>query len=93
MRAAVPLEVWPERVSVQIRARHKPQTATWSSKEEGIIEFVFDNPVDAVALGQAAVAYDGDILLGGAMITERVDGDFARKAPARKSIRNVMQNA
>ena len=80
-------------MSVQIRARHQPQTAVWSSKGDGIIEFTFDSPVDAVALGQAAVAYDGDILLGGAMITERVDGDFARKAPARKSIGNVLQNA
>jgi tRNA-specific 2-thiouridylase len=93
IRAAVPLTVWPKTVEVQIRARHTPQRATWTADESGGLIFRFESSVQAVALGQAAVVYDGDVLLGGGMIVERMDGAFARKAPERKSIANVLENA
>jgi len=93
IRTAVPLTVWPQTVDVQIRARHMPQKATWTADENGGLILSFESSVQAVALGQAAVVYDGDVLLGGGMIVERMDGAFARKAPERKSIANVLENA
>lgn len=80
VKAMVPTELWPKQVWVQIRARHQPQAAHWSLNENGEIIFDFLEPTYAVALGQAAVAYDGDVLLGGGIITGRLDGKFARKS-------------
>ncbi|MEI6806116.1 MAG: tRNA 2-thiouridine(34) synthase MnmA [Myxococcaceae bacterium] len=80
LRTIVPTELWPTQVQVQIRARHQPQAATWSIADNGEIIFDFLEPAYAVALGQAAVAYDGDVMLGGALITGRLDGKFARQA-------------
>ena len=80
LRTIVPTELWPRQVHVQIRARHQPQRATWSIQDNGEIIFEFEQPAYAVALGQAAVAYDGDVMLGGAIITGRLDGKFARQA-------------
>lgn len=78
LKTIVPTDLWPKTVEVQIRARHKPQAATWAIQDNGEIIFDFVEPAYAVALGQAAVAYDGDIMLGGALITGRLDGKFAR---------------
>lgn len=79
LRTIVPTGLWPTQVQVQIRARHQPQTATWSIADTGEIIFEFLEPTFAVALGQAAVAYDGNAMLGGALITGRLDGKFARR--------------
>ena len=38
----------------------------------------FDEPVLGVAPGQALVVYDGDVVLGGAVIDARVDGAIPR---------------
>ena len=74
LKSIVPTTSWPEQVSVQIRARHEAQPAKWSLTPEGEVEFQFTEPTSAVALGQAAVIYDGDVLLGGGIITGRLDG-------------------
>lgn len=74
LRQAVDVSLWPSEVLVQIRARHSAQRATWQLHEGGEIEFTFLEPASAVALGQAAVVFDGDALLGGALITGRLDG-------------------
>ena len=36
---------------------------------EGLLEVVFDDPVDAPAPGQSVVCYENDIVLGGGIIT------------------------
>lgn len=74
-----PLSTWPERVTVQVRARHEGQMARWRNDGD-VLELVFDEPVHAVALGQAAVCYDGDVLLGGGILVERCDGAAPRRA-------------
>lgn len=82
LKTIVPIKLWPNQVQVQIRARHQPQSATWLIQENGEIVFEFVQPAYAVALGQAAVAYDGEAMLGGAIITGRLDGKFARMVSA-----------
>ncbi|MBI5477287.1 MAG: tRNA 2-thiouridine(34) synthase MnmA [Deltaproteobacteria bacterium] len=64
--AAVP--PGPVRAAVQIRYRHEPAAATVAPLADGRAEVVFDSPVRAVAPGQAAVFYDGDLVLGGGFI-------------------------
>ena len=53
------------RATVQIRYNHSgaPATVTVTSPDE--FEVQFDEPVFAITAGQAAVVYDGDVLLGG----------------------------
>ena len=57
------------RCSAKIRYRHREQPATVSILGEGIARIVFDEPQRAVTPGQSAVLYDGDIVLGGGIIT------------------------
>lgn len=83
LNAIVPVEKWPEIVKVQVRARHKAQPARWQLDATGGIEFWFEDSVYAVALGQAAVVYEGDVLLGGGLITGRLDGGYPRRQPSR----------
>jgi tRNA-specific 2-thiouridylase len=78
MRAAFPTHLWPERITAQVRARHQPQPARWRLVDDSI-EVTFDDAVLGVALGQALVAYDGDVVLGGGVIVERVDGLHPRR--------------
>jgi tRNA-specific 2-thiouridylase len=79
LRLAYPAERWPEVVTAQVRARHQPAPATVRFVDEAI-EVTFAEPVYGVAVGQALVAYDGDVLLGGGVIIERVDGLRPRRA-------------
>lgn len=76
----VPQEKWPsDKIFIKIRARTKPEEALVipSEKNEGL-SFSFKNPVFGVALGQACVIYDGDIMLGGGILQGRIDGLFPR---------------
>ena len=57
----------PRRVQVKIRHRHHPAHATISPAPNGV-EVRFDEPQRAVTPGQAAVFYDGDLVLGGGWI-------------------------
>lgn len=86
LRALVPLAAWPEVVLVQVRARHRAQPARWRQVDDGALELSFLDPVDAVAPGQAAVVYDDDVLLGGALITGRLDGAFPRQVRSSPSL-------
>lgn len=76
LRLAQPLDSWPAQVTLQVRVRHVAQPARWQLVD-GALVLECDVPVLGVALGQAAVCWDGDRLLGGGLIVER-DGAFAR---------------
>ncbi|MGH9516191.1 MAG: tRNA 2-thiouridine(34) synthase MnmA [Terriglobales bacterium] len=59
----------PMRVSVKIRHRHEPAAATIEMTGTDEVLVVFDQPQRAVTPGQAAVFYDGDIVVGGGWIS------------------------
>jgi tRNA-uridine 2-sulfurtransferase len=58
----------PTRVSVKIRHRQEPATATIEKTGEDEILVTFDQPQRAITPGQAAVFYDGEIVVGGGWI-------------------------
>ena len=62
---------------VKVRARHEGERATLVRLDDARVEVRFDAPVRAVSIGQFAVAYDGDRVLGGARITAVHAGDTA----------------
>ncbi|MDA0713014.1 MAG: tRNA 2-thiouridine(34) synthase MnmA, partial [bacterium] len=74
LREAISLKNWPQEILLQIRARQKALPARWELLANGDIEFTFLEKTNSVALGQAAVAFDGDVLLGGGIISGRLDG-------------------
>ncbi|MEZ2348500.1 tRNA 2-thiouridine(34) synthase MnmA [Terriglobus sp. RCC_193] len=55
----------PMRIQAKIRHRHEPANATIYPLEEGRVEIVFDEPQRAITPGQAAMFFDGDIVVGG----------------------------
>ena len=59
----------PTRVSVKIRHRHEPAAAAIEKVGVDEIMVTFDQPQRAVTPGQAAVFYDGDIVVGGGWIS------------------------
>jgi tRNA-specific 2-thiouridylase len=58
----------PIRAGVQIRYRHRAAPATVRAIGGGRAEVVFDTPQMAVTPGQAAVFYEGEMVLGGGWI-------------------------
>jgi tRNA-uridine 2-sulfurtransferase len=56
------------RACVRIRSSHAGAAATVRDLGQGRAEVRFDEPQRAIAVGQAAVAYDGDLVLGGGWI-------------------------
>ncbi len=65
----------PMRASVQIRYRHAAAPATLEPHLDQAVRVRFDEPQLAVTPGQAAVFYDGDVVLGGGWIRETVAAD------------------
>ena len=59
----------PMRVSVKIRHRHEPAFAMIEKTADNEILATFDQPQRAVTPGQAAVFYDGDVVVGGGWIS------------------------
>ena len=57
------------RCRVKTRYRQKEQPAIVRATDAGGIRIVFDEPQRALTPGQAAVLYDGDVVLGGGTIT------------------------
>jgi tRNA-specific 2-thiouridylase len=55
---------------VKVRARHEGEDARVRRLDDGRIEIRFAKPVRAVNVGQFAVAYVGDRIVGGARIAE-----------------------
>lgn len=60
----------PTRVMAKARYRHIPQLATVYPMEDGKAKVVFDTPQRAMTPGQTIALYDGDIVVGGGIITE-----------------------
>ena len=60
----------PIRVMANARNRHIPQPATVYPMEKGIAKVVFDEPQRAMTPGQTVALYDGDVVVGGGIITE-----------------------
>jgi tRNA-uridine 2-sulfurtransferase len=58
----------PMRVTVKIRHRHEPAAALLEQVAEDEILVTFDEPQRAITPGQAAVFYDGDVVVGGGWI-------------------------
>ncbi len=58
----------PKRCAVQIRHRSPASPAELTLAADGSVQIIFERPVSAVAPGQAAVAFDGDVVLGGGWI-------------------------
>ncbi len=58
----------PKRLWAKIRYNQKEQPATVVQMDEDTLKITFDTPQRAVAKGQAAVLYDGDIVVGGGTI-------------------------
>ncbi|MHC4473105.1 MAG: tRNA 2-thiouridine(34) synthase MnmA [Planctomycetota bacterium] len=63
-----PLEGESFAAEVKIRYRHAPAAATVTGMGGGRVRVWFGTPQTAVTPGQAAVAYDGDVVLGGGWI-------------------------
>ncbi|MBZ0102807.1 MAG: tRNA 2-thiouridine(34) synthase MnmA, partial [Thermoanaerobaculia bacterium] len=59
-------------VTARIRSRHPGVTARVRPLGEGRVEVDFAEPQRGVAPGQACVFYDGDRVLGGCWITDRI---------------------
>ena len=60
----------PLRCKAKTRYRQKEQPATAAVNPDGTVTLTFDEPVRAITPGQAAVLYDGDVVLGGGTIID-----------------------
>ena len=58
----------PIRCKAKTRYRQKEQPATATVSDDGTVTLEFDEPIRAITPGQAAVLYDGDVVLGGGTI-------------------------
>ena len=59
----------PMRVWVKLRSTHKGAMATLEATGERTARLTFDEAQRAAAMGQSAVFYDGDVVVGGGVIT------------------------
>ena len=62
----------PQEVMAQTRYRQKPVKARLELLHDTSFELHFDEPVFAITKGQSAVVYEGERLLGGGVIQERL---------------------
>lgn len=60
----------PVRCKAKVRYRQAEQWATAVPMEDGKVQLTFDEPQRAITPGQAAVLYDGDVVLGGGTIVD-----------------------
>ena len=69
-RRAIEATREPLRCTAKIRYNAQPQPATLLRTGEDQIRIEFDEPQHAITPGQAAVCYDGDVVLGGGWIEQ-----------------------
>ncbi len=62
----------PVRIKAKIRYNQKEQPALAWQEENGELHIKFDEPQRAITKGQAAVLYDGDVVVGGGTIRELI---------------------
>ena len=60
--------VYPLAIEAKIRYSAKAVPAILSAPEDGLVRVVFDKPVRAITPGQSVVFYQGNFVLGGAII-------------------------
>lgn len=60
----------PKRLDVKIRSQAQPEKALVELQEDGRLKIMFKAPQRSIALGQAAVLYENDLVLGGGRIIE-----------------------
>jgi tRNA-specific 2-thiouridylase len=60
------------RVRAKIRHRHEPAAAVLEPAANGEVRVTFDEPQRAITPGQAVVFYNGDVVVGGGWIAERL---------------------
>jgi tRNA-specific 2-thiouridylase len=70
-----------KRVAVKIRHKHQPAPAMIESSGRDEVLVTFDEPQRALTPGQAAVFYDGDIVVGGGWIEQSPVGQPAPNDP------------
>jgi tRNA-specific 2-thiouridylase len=58
----------PTRVQIKIRNKHQGAAATIEKRGADEVIATFDEPQRAITPGQAAVFYDGDVVVGGGWI-------------------------
>ena len=62
----------PLKIKAKIRQNHVEDHAVLIPLEDDKVKVVFDSPQLSIAPGQAVVFYDGDALLGGGIIEQRI---------------------
>lgn len=67
----IPPEAKTFKCNAKIRYRHEEQPATVTI-EDDIVKVVFDEPQRAITPGQSVVLYDGDYVLGGGIIKQKL---------------------
>lgn len=67
--AGDPPSKWPYRCHAKVRYRQVDKPCTIIAEENGMLEVHFDEPQRAVTPGQSIVFYQGDICLGGSVIS------------------------
>ena len=62
------------RAAVKTRYGHHEAAAALSPSASGKVLVTFDTPQPAITPGQAAVFYDGDVVIGGGTIIKGIRG-------------------
>ncbi len=78
----VPPEDWPERVEVQVRHRARPVPARVRRADREGLVLDLEEPAFAVAPGQSAAVYAGEVLLGGGEIRAAMGTPLESRVPA-----------